>query len=60
MTRGQHGHVARVFSDPKFREYLENESLEPAISSPEAFAAFLKNDRESGARIVKKYNIPRE
>ncbi len=60
MVRTMNGHFARAFNEPKFREYLESESLEPGISSPEAFDAFLKRDRESGARTVKKYNIPRE
>ena len=59
MVRAVNGHFARAFAEPKFREYLESESLEPAISSPEAFDAFLRKDRESGARTVKKYNIPR-
>jgi tripartite-type tricarboxylate transporter receptor subunit TctC len=49
----------RVFRESKFLEYLEGESLEPALSSPEEFEEFLRKDRESGARIVKKYNIPR-
>lgn len=60
MVRTIHGHFARAFAEPKFREYLESESLEPGITAPEAFEAFLKRDRESGARMVKKYNIPRE
>lgn len=55
-----HGHFAKVFREPRFQEYLESESLEPAISSMEEFESFLRKDRESGARMVRKYNIPRE
>jgi tripartite-type tricarboxylate transporter receptor subunit TctC len=60
MVKAFHAHVAKVFQDSKFRDYLERESLEPAVTSPEEFQSFLKQDRESGARIVKKYNIPRK
>lgn len=59
IVKAFHAHVAMVFQDPKFRDYLEGESLEPAVSSPQEFQSFLKRDRDSGARIVKKYNIPR-
>ncbi|MND03805.1 hypothetical protein D3C83_237980 [compost metagenome] len=54
-----HAAVAKAFQEPKFVEYLQNESLEPAVSAPETFRAFLKQDRESGARIVRRFNIPR-
>ena len=60
MVRAFHAEVAKVFREPKFLEYLEAESLEPAVTSPEAFQAFLKKDRDSGARIVNKFDIPRE
>jgi len=60
MVKTMNANFVRVFRDPKFLEYLESESLEPALSSPEEFEDFLRKDRESGARIVKKYNIPRK
>lgn len=59
MVSAVNAAVVRVFRDAKFLEYLQGESLEPAVSSAEEFQAFLRKDRESGARIVKKYNIPR-
>jgi tripartite-type tricarboxylate transporter receptor subunit TctC len=50
----------RLFREPKFGEYLDNQLLEPAVSTPEDFAAFVKEDRERAGLTVKKYNIPRQ
>ena len=50
----------RLFREPKFADYLENQFLEPAVSSPEEFAVFLKEDRERAGIMVRKYNLPRQ
>jgi tripartite-type tricarboxylate transporter receptor subunit TctC len=50
---------ARLFSEPKFNEVLDNNYCDPAVGSPEEFAAFLRTDREEAARLVKKFNIPK-
>ena len=50
----------RLFSEPKFGEFMESRFLEPMIGTPQAFAAFLKQDREYVGQIVKQYNIPRQ
>jgi len=52
--------LARLFREPKFREYLDNQFLDPAINTPEEFAAFLKYDRERSGLMVKKYKVPRQ
>ena len=50
----------RLFREPKFADLLDSQFLDPAIGTPEQFAAFLKVDRERAARMVKKFNIPRQ
>lgn len=60
MVRRVNQEFVRLFREPKFAEFLENESLESAVSSPEEFAAFLRDDRERGAATVRRFNIPRE
>lgn len=44
---------ARLFREPKFVEFLESRYIEPAPTTPQEFAAFLKSDRESAANLVK-------
>ena len=60
MVRRINGEFARLFRSPKFSEYLENGMLEPVVTPPEEFAAFLKEDRERAGQMVRKYNIPRQ
>jgi tripartite-type tricarboxylate transporter receptor subunit TctC len=43
----------RLFTEPKFGEFLSGRFLEPATSSPEAFAAFLKADRERAGQLLR-------
>ena len=43
----------RLFTDPKFAEFLTGRFLEPASSSPEVFAAFLKQDRERAGQLLR-------
>ena len=43
----------RLFSDPKFAEFLTGRFLEPATSSPDAFATFLKQDRERAGQLLR-------
>ncbi|OFZ90621.1 MAG: hypothetical protein A2V78_07200 [Betaproteobacteria bacterium RBG_16_64_18] len=50
----------RLFQDPKFLEYLENQFIEPMTTKPEEFAAFLKEERELAGLMVKRYNFPRQ
>ncbi len=60
MVRRVHAEFARLFRDPRFAAYLEAQFVEPAVTSPEQFAAFLKEDRERAGQTVKKYNVPRQ
>jgi tripartite-type tricarboxylate transporter receptor subunit TctC len=52
--------AVRLFRDPRFLEYLEGQFLEPLVSSPEEFAAFMRGDRERVGQIVRKFNFPRQ
>jgi tripartite-type tricarboxylate transporter receptor subunit TctC len=60
MVKRINSEFVRLFREPKFAEFLENQFLEPSAASPEEFAAFLKEDRQSAGVIVKKYNLPRQ
>lgn len=50
----------RLWREPKFAEVLDHHYIESAAGTPEAFAAFLKTDREHIGRLVKQFNIPRQ
>ena len=43
---------ARLFREPKFVEFLEARYVEPAVGTPQDFAAFLKADRDNAAALV--------
>lgn len=53
--------IAKLFADPGFREKfgtaLAFEMVGPALKSPEEFAAFLKTDRDSYARVAKMAGV---
>jgi tripartite-type tricarboxylate transporter receptor subunit TctC len=57
MVRRVNAEIVRLFNEPKFASYLASQFVEPAASSPEEFAALLKQDREIAGRMVRKYNI---
>lgn len=48
-----HQEFLRVFNEPKFVEFLESRFVEPATGTPEAFAAFLREDRENAGILVR-------
>lgn len=54
-----HAAFASVFNDPKFVAYLEQQSVVPAITTPAAFAEFLKADRRAAEALVKVANTPK-
>jgi tripartite-type tricarboxylate transporter receptor subunit TctC len=60
IIRRINAEMAQLFRDSKFQELLESQALEPAIGTPEQFAAFLKEDRARGALVVKRFNIPKQ
>ncbi len=50
---------AQLFKEPRFAEFLEKQAVEPAISSPAAYAEFLKADREWTATLITANRQPR-
>ncbi len=51
--------IGKLLADPKFVErFLTPLGIEPVKNTPEEFAAFLKTDRETAAKVIKLANIP--
>jgi len=48
-----HGEVARILNLPELKERLSSEGAEVVASTPEQFAAFLRNEMAIAAKIVK-------
>ena len=49
----------KLFSDPKFMAFLEKQAVVPAATTPEAFVAFLKEDRKSAQALIDIAKLPR-
>lgn len=54
------GAFAKLFSDPKFDRYLEDQAVVPAPTTPAEFAAFLVEDRKAAESLVKIANTKRK
>jgi tripartite-type tricarboxylate transporter receptor subunit TctC len=52
-----HRETVRTLNDPKVNESLVNRGMEIVGSAPEAFAAFLKQESEASARLIKVAGI---
>jgi tripartite-type tricarboxylate transporter receptor subunit TctC len=50
----------KLFSEPKFVEFLDNRGVVSAATTPAAFAEFLKEDRKVAESVVKIANSKRE
>jgi tripartite-type tricarboxylate transporter receptor subunit TctC len=50
----------KLFSEPKFVEFLENKAVVPAPTTEADFAAFLKEDRKSAETLIKIANAKTE
>jgi tripartite-type tricarboxylate transporter receptor subunit TctC len=49
-----HGEIVRIVRAPEFHQkYVEGLALEAVLNTPEAFAAFLKEDRARSGELVK-------
>jgi tripartite-type tricarboxylate transporter receptor subunit TctC len=48
-----HGELAAIGTQPDFRAQLERQAMEPRISTPEQFAAFLQSEYDKWGRVVK-------
>ncbi|HXX09270.1 MAG TPA: tripartite tricarboxylate transporter substrate binding protein [Pseudolabrys sp.] len=54
------GEFVRLFSEPKFMDYLNQQAVVAAPTSPAEFAAFLKEDRKAAEALIKIANSKRE
>jgi tripartite-type tricarboxylate transporter receptor subunit TctC len=48
----------RLFNDPKFVAFLDKQAVVAATTTPEQFAAFVKEDRVHAAALLKLANTP--
>ena len=46
----------KLFSEPKFTEFLEKQATVPAATDPAGFVAFLKEDRKNAETLIKIAN----
>ena len=49
----------KLFSEPKFMEFLEKQAVVPAATDPAGFVAFLKQDRQDADKLIKIANTPK-
>jgi tripartite-type tricarboxylate transporter receptor subunit TctC len=49
--------MASILASTEIVQWMENQSLEPFISSPEQFAALLRSDMARFAKLIKDANI---
>jgi tripartite-type tricarboxylate transporter receptor subunit TctC len=49
----------KLFSEPKFLAFLEQQAVVSAPGTPSEFATFLKDDREKAESLIKLANTPR-
>jgi tripartite-type tricarboxylate transporter receptor subunit TctC len=50
----------KLFSEPKFVEFLEQHAVVSAPTTPAGFAAFLKEDRKAAESLIEIANTKRE
>ena len=50
----------KLFSEPKFIDFLDQQAVVPAPTTPAGFAAFLKEDRKAAEALIKIANSKRE
>ena len=50
------GEFQKLFSEPKFVEFLEKQAVVPAATDPAGFAAFLKQDRKDAETLIRIAN----
>jgi tripartite-type tricarboxylate transporter receptor subunit TctC len=48
--------IAEVFKQPRFTQFLESQAAEPATGRAQAFATFLKADRQWTENLLRTAN----
>ena len=54
------GEFVKLFKEPKFVEFLHKQAVVPAPTTPEEFAAFLKEDRKAAQSLIQLANARRQ
>jgi tripartite-type tricarboxylate transporter receptor subunit TctC len=54
------GEFVKLFNEPKFNEFLDQQSVVSAPTTPAGFAEFLKQDRKAAEALIKLANSKRE
>jgi tripartite-type tricarboxylate transporter receptor subunit TctC len=55
LVKRLNSEVVAVIRGPKFGDFAQKQFIEPDGSTPEAFAAFLKEDRANAGKLLKSY-----
>jgi tripartite-type tricarboxylate transporter receptor subunit TctC len=55
LVKRLHSELVAVIRGPKFTAFAQAQFIEPDGSSPEQFAAFLKEDRANAGKLLKSY-----
>ena len=50
--------AGQAISGRALTDFLTRQMIEPAISTPQAFAAFLGKERDATGQLIRKFNIP--
>jgi tripartite-type tricarboxylate transporter receptor subunit TctC len=54
------GEFVKLFTEPQFTAFLDKNAVVTATTTPEGFAAFLKEDRKTAEALIKIANAKRE
>jgi tripartite-type tricarboxylate transporter receptor subunit TctC len=57
MVRKLNSEIVAIFRQPDVVDFMKRQFLDIDVGSPEAFADFLKKDRESAEYMVKTYQM---
>ena len=52
-----HAEVVSIAALPEYREPLERQALEPAVTTPEQFAAFLQTEYDKWGKVIKMLKL---
>ena len=50
----------RVFKEPRFSDFLDEQGVESVVGPPQEFAELLRVERAQAPAVVKRYNLPRQ
>jgi tripartite-type tricarboxylate transporter receptor subunit TctC len=60
IIRRLHQEIVRIVNTPDMQSYMASQGAEPALMGPEEFAAYIKKDIETWAKVVKAAGIKPE